>query len=74
MPKKKKKSRDDSAHPDNMLRTRLGGEHTKHTRATANVEHSFALEQVAVVHDRGPVGVGPDLVFEHLLVNAWVYM
>jgi hypothetical protein len=56
-------------HPDDVLRAGLGGEHAEDAGPAPHVEHRLAREQVAVVHDRGPVRARADVVLEHLLVD-----
>lgn len=60
-----------SAYPDDVLCTCLCRKHAKDTRSTPNIENSFALEQMAVLHDRRAIGSSTDVVLQHLLVNAW---
>ena len=50
--------------------TGLGGKHTENASAAADVEDDLAAEQVLVLHDRVHVGLGANLVLQHLFVNA----
>ena len=43
-------------HPNYVLRTGLGSEHTEDTSSASDVEDGFVFEQVRVIHDRGAVG------------------
>lgn len=61
-----------STYADDLLCTRLGGEHAENTRSTSNVEDPLPLEELFVLQDGVAVGGRPDGVLEHLFVNACV--
>lgn len=53
-----------------MFGASLGGEHAKDPGSTTDIQDSFPLEQMAIVHDRRTVRTCPDGVLQHLLVDA----
>jgi hypothetical protein len=57
-------------HSDDMFGASLGGEHAKDPGSTTDIQDSFPLEQMAIVHDRRTVRTCPDGVLQHLLVDA----
>jgi hypothetical protein len=60
-----------NTHPDNVLSSCLGSEHTQDARSTSHVQYGFIFEQMFIVQDGSTIRARPDGVLQHLLVNTY---